>query len=135
MDESMENNLILLDSSILIDYFRKKNKEKSAFVGLAKSRRTFAVSVITRFEVLTGSSEFHREFWNTFFEDIQTIPITVEVVDRAIEINRPLKSNNKLISFPDLLIAATAVSNDLPFATLNAEHFNRIPELKLFKLS
>ena len=43
----MDKKLICLDTSILIDYYRKKNKEKTKFVELSKSYK-FAISVITK---------------------------------------------------------------------------------------
>lgn len=130
----MENQLTALDSSILIDYFRKKNKEKSAFVRLAKSRRSFAVSVITRFEFLVGGPERHRPFWDRFFNDFRILPLTSHCIDTALTIHQNLRQRNKQIAFPDLLIAATAIANGLPLATLNTKHFNRIGELELYEM-
>ncbi len=44
----MAGELILLDMSILIDYFRKKNKKNSDFYQLVVAKKyAFAVSVIT----------------------------------------------------------------------------------------
>jgi tRNA(fMet)-specific endonuclease VapC len=36
-------------------------------------------------------------------------------------------------SIPDMLIAATAISNDLELYTLNTKDFKFIPELSLYK--
>lgn len=130
----MANELIALDSSILIDYFRKKNKEKSAFVKLARSHKSFAVSVITRFEFLVGGREKHLLFWEEFFKDFQILPLTSKCVDAAAEVNETLRKKNKQIAFPDLLIAASAMAYNLPLATLNAKHFSRIPEIRLVDL-
>lgn len=131
----MENKIIALDTSILIDYFRKKNKQKSAFVKLAKEHQGFAISVITRFEVFVGSSDQHQQFWHSFFKNFRTLPLTFECADVAVAISRRLKETNKQISLPDLLIAATAISHSLPLATLNLRHFGRIPELDLYRLN
>ena len=38
-----------------------------------------------------------------------------------------LKSKNQIIEVPDIFIAATAIHNKLPIATLNTNHFDRIP--------
>lgn len=48
----MEKQLICLDTSVLIDYFRKKDKTKSFFYALADEYDSFAVSVITEYEIL-----------------------------------------------------------------------------------
>jgi tRNA(fMet)-specific endonuclease VapC len=48
----MANELICLDTSVLIDYFRKTNKENSFLFELTKRYSRFAVSAITEFEIL-----------------------------------------------------------------------------------
>ena len=49
--------------------------------------------------------------------------------EKAIEIYKNLKLKNKLIELPDIVIAATAVANNLKIATLNKKHFDRIEGL------
>lgn len=63
----MADELICLDSSVLLEYFRKTNKENSFFFELTHNYSLFAVSVITEFEVLRGSNTGQRDFWNDFF--------------------------------------------------------------------
>ncbi len=100
----MANELILLDTSILIDYFRKKNKKNSIFYQLVAAKRyVFAVSVITEYEIYVGATEDQKE----------------------------LKRNNKMIAIPDLLIGATAKNRGLRIATKNVEHFKRIADLQI----
>jgi predicted nucleic acid-binding protein len=52
-----------------------------------------------------------------------------DAVKTAVEINGKLKLKSKQIAIADLFIAATAISNSLPFATLNRKHFDRIDGL------
>jgi predicted nucleic acid-binding protein len=47
--------MILLDSSILIDLFRKKNKEKTLFYNLSKTEEIFCISSITSYEIGIGN--------------------------------------------------------------------------------
>jgi tRNA(fMet)-specific endonuclease VapC len=49
----------------------------------------------------------------------------------AVDINAMLKQKRKQIGIADLFIAATAISNNLPLATLNRKHFDRIDGLPL----
>jgi predicted nucleic acid-binding protein len=51
--------------------------------------------------------------------------------EKAIQIYQRLKSAGNLIDLPDLFIAATAIAHELPLATLNTKHFERITELIL----
>lgn len=62
----MGKELICLDTSILIDYFRKKNKSNTILYKLLDNYE-FAISVITKFELLTGSNEKQKTFWNEIF--------------------------------------------------------------------
>lgn len=51
--------------------------------------------------------------------------------DIAVNINMNLKRKRKLIDIADLFIAATAIAYDLPLATLNRKHFERIEHLNI----
>ena len=47
--------MILLDSSILIDLFRKKDKEKTQFYLLSQSYSDLCISSITYYEIGVGN--------------------------------------------------------------------------------
>jgi len=55
----MDAATILLDTSILIDFFRKRDKSKSILFQLAGQYR-FSISVITAFEIKIGIKHFER---------------------------------------------------------------------------
>jgi tRNA(fMet)-specific endonuclease VapC len=59
------------------------------------------------------------------------MPFDKTVAKRAVDLNKELKRKRKLIDTADLFIAATAIANNLPFATLNRKHFDRIDGLTL----
>ena len=40
---------------------------------------------------------------------------------------------NKMIDLADILIGATAVTNNIPIATFNVKHFERIKALEILK--
>jgi len=50
----MANTLVLLDTSILIDYFRKKDKAKTRLYELSDLYDGFVISAITEFEIYSG---------------------------------------------------------------------------------
>lgn len=122
----MDNEIVCLDTSILIDYYRKTDKQNSFFFQLTQTYQLFAVSVITEYEIMIGSSHIQDIFWLSFFDKVTILPFTREANKVAVEIFRQLKSGNKLIEIADILIAATALSNSLKLATLNKNHFDRI---------
>lgn len=55
----MEKQIICLDTSVLIDYFRKVNKSKSFFYELTKEYDLFAVSAIKK-KIMQINSKFHK---------------------------------------------------------------------------
>lgn len=130
----MESSPILIDTSVLIDYFRKKNKRKTLLYSLSL-KYNFAISTITEFEFLVGLSDKHLEFASKLFENFFILPFDSRCAKAATKIYKNLKSKNQLISPPDIFIAATAIANNLSFATLNLKHFERISNLELIALS
>ena len=127
----MESNIILLDTSILIDYYRKKDKSKTLLFHLAQTWPLFAVSAVTHFEIYIGALNEQKDFWDRFFLEVTILPFNAETSALAVSIDKELKKERKQIAIPDLFIAATALSNNLPCATLNRRHFSRIKNLQL----
>lgn len=101
--------MISLDSSILIDYFRKTQKEKTAFYKLSGQYPHFAISIITVFEVLCGANSDQKRFWQTIFDEMTILPFDAVVNEKAVEIYQTLKSSGNLIELRDLFIAASAL--------------------------
>ena len=129
----MESPQILIDTSILIDYFRKRYKDKTLLYSLSFTYR-FAISTVTEFEFFAGLSEIHLEFTNKLFANFLILPFDSTCAQTASEIYKNLKSKNHLISPPDIFIAATAISHNLSLVTLNKEHFERVHGLKLLHI-
>jgi tRNA(fMet)-specific endonuclease VapC len=126
----LENKRVLVDTSILIEFFRKKDKKKSILYNIQKTHKIYT-STISEFEFLAGVSEDHAASLNKFFKKIDIIPFDSRASIIASSIYKNLKSRNQIIEFRDIFIAATAIANDLPAATLNENHFGRIERLKL----
>ena len=126
----MDRTCICLDSSILIDYFRKTQKEKTLFFQLTQ-RYDFAISVITKLEILNGANIEQQEFWNQVFRKCRMLPLGEPEIDEAILIIKALRLQNQMIELADILIAATAKVHQLKLATLNKKHFARIENLEI----
>jgi len=122
----METTPILLDTSVNIDFLRRKNKSKSIFFKLIPEYE-FHISVITIFEIKIGvrTRQQHRDY-DILMENIEVLPVDQICIDHAASIYNSSRQKNALIEFADLLIAATALSNSLALATLNKKHFQRI---------
>ncbi|HEU4554306.1 MAG TPA: type II toxin-antitoxin system VapC family toxin [Chitinophaga sp.] len=128
----MGEKLALLDTSILIDFFRKTDKKNSRFYTLSDTFDAFCISVITEYEIFIGATtNIQKDYWKSFLKKVTIIPLDSETVQKTIALNEELKKARKQIDSADLFIAATAICNHLPLATLNNKHFNRITGLKL----
>lgn len=127
----MENKIILIDTSILIDYFRKSDKANSKFVHLALQGFVFQISSVTEYEIYSGATSEQIPFWDDFLKKVKVLPFDQNVVKKAVAINQTLKQNRKLIDLADLFIAATAIANNLSFGTLNRKHFDRVDLLTI----
>jgi len=127
----MEGTVVCLDTSVLIDFYRKSDKSKSLFFKLSQKYVYFAVSAVTEYELCLGNSPEQNVFWGDFFSRIIVLPFDTKVVKQSIGIYQRLKQQNKLIPMPDIMIAGTALQNEMPLATLNRKHFERISRLEI----
>jgi predicted nucleic acid-binding protein len=131
----MEKPIILVDTSILIDFYRKTNKENSVWIKFIRQGYRFAISTITKYEIYSGASEKQIQFWDEIFKLIEVIPFDEECVNTAVTINSALKKKRKQIDIADLFIASTAITYNMPIATLNLSHFERIVELQIIDIN
>ncbi len=126
----MDRKIICIDTSVLVEYFRKKDKSKSFFIELTY-KYNFAISVITKLEILNGSNQEQQRFWENLFNKLQIIPLGEKEVEEASKIIKKLRSENRIIELSDVLIGATAKTHKLNLATLNKKHFERIDKLDI----
>jgi tRNA(fMet)-specific endonuclease VapC len=133
MDEPMERERLLVDTSVLIDHLRKSQKEKTIFYQL-NFRYDYVISSITEFEFLIGASPRSIQFTADLLAMLPVLPFDTSCVKTASAIYHNLKAKNQIISLPDIFIAATAITFDLQLLTLNQKHFDRIKQIKLVPL-
>ena len=121
----------MIDTCIFIEYFRVSDKRKAYFTELLVRYPKLGVFSIAKYEVLCGASDKDMAFWESCFQQIMVLPFEDSTITMARKIYRQLKQENKLIDTTDILIAATAMVNDLPLATFNRNHFERIRGLRM----
>ncbi len=125
----MADKIVLADTSILIDLFRKTDKSNSVLVSLVRQGYNYNISAVTEYEIYTGATLGQVDFWDNFLQKTDVLPFDRIAAKIAVDLNKELKRKRKLIETADLFIAATALANNLPFATLNKKHFDRIDKL------
>jgi len=130
----MDNTRTLIDTSVIIDFLRKQNKEKSHLWSI-KTKNVCFMSSITLFELLSGAkTQRHLDDISKIAKWIESIYFDDDVADMAATIYRDLKEKNEIIEHRDIFIAATAKCNNLCIATLNTDHFERVRGLELLDI-
>ncbi len=129
----MADKIILADTSILIDYFRKTDKINSRLIALFDQGYDFRFQPlhITRF--ILERPQDQLPFWTSVLARTKVLPLDQIVSQTAVDINYSLKQRRKQIGMADLFIAATAIAQNLYLATLNTRHFDRIDTLTLIE--
>jgi tRNA(fMet)-specific endonuclease VapC len=127
----MADKKLMVDSTILIDYFRKTNKVNSKLVAHFRNYEHLYISSVTEFEIVNGATKEHLQFWDGMLARFTVLDFDSKAARQAANIVAQLKTKRKTIDKPDLFIAATAVVNELTLDTLNIKHFTSIESLNL----
>lgn len=122
---------LLLDTSIIIDFLRLREKSKSTLYAITQKENTLFASIITHTELYAGTSVWSSAIalgeLETVFSGIDLIPLTEKISQEAGNIKAHYP-----IDLVDAIIAATAIANDMTLVTLNTKHFQKIPTLRIF---
>ena len=93
------------------------------------------INIISYYEILRGLKDLGNEERVNRFEDFiqenELISIRKETVEKAAEIYAYLKKEGNLIEDADILMAATAIVEELVLITNNIKHFKRVKGLKV----
>ncbi len=123
-------DLICLDTNILIDHRRAKDKTRTRLFRFSQEY-SFAITTITVYELFRVDDSAEDQFWLQFFNRVAILDFTQDAAKQAGIIYRKLKNEGKMIGVEDILIASIAITNHLPLASDNTRHFNRIKDLVL----
>lgn len=126
----------LLDTSVIIDVFRKKDHAISLVESL---KGELVCSYVCYAELYEGihrvRNREHRESELVhFFANFSTVyPVEEEISRKFGELRAGLKQKGSIIEDLDLFIAATCIVHDLELVTFNKKHFSRIEGLKIYE--
>ena len=123
-------NSILLDSSVIVDFLRVKDKKSTLFYNFVLQKYQIYISIITHSELFAGKSVWQtqraRNELEALFSKMQILNLDEKISEKAGYIKAAYN-----INLLDAIIAATALVNKLQFATLNTKDFANIKGLKL----
>lgn len=126
------NKNVLVDTSVIIDFLRRQDKENTVFFQLLNKKYTCYCSIITHTELYSGASIWKNAHAKETLEKtllaIKMLPLSEDISQTAGKI-RAIQH----IPIIDAIIAATALAYKLPLATLNRRDFEKIKGVRLFK--
>ncbi len=104
------------------------------------SSDSLAVSIIAVAEIYEGAfgapdPKATLAAFREFLSSYTILPLTDPVVEHFARLRAALRLQGQLIPDMDLLIAATALEDDLILVTRNVRHFERITEITLYQPS
>jgi hypothetical protein len=123
----------VLDTNILILALRSDPKALDFLEELERKRERSCISVVTRTEILAGMRPHEEERTMALLDSLENIPVDEAIADRTGRLIYQYARQGVQLSFPNALIAATALEHDLTLATTNPKHFP-MPELRLHPL-
>jgi|SRR3989338_6854467 len=130
--------MVFLDSDVLINFLRKDNKTVQRLESIRLEGKELSITSINSFELLKGipkSSHMDSSKVIEFLNNFKIHNFDFASSKKAAEIFENLKSNGEIIELPDIMIASIVIARNETLVTGNVNHFNRIKELKIEKLS
>ena len=127
----MGNRLIVVDTDVIIDFFRDISPAANVFAELISLEKA-AMTAISVFELYAGIEGAKRlRQIETLVQELIILPLNTLEAAIAGRIYTQLKSRGKLVGTHDILIAAICLANDLPLYTKNIAHFSEIKDIRL----
>ena len=128
-------NRALIDTDVLSYYFKGYQNVVKNFEKYLEDFDLIELSIITYYEIQSGlqaKKAFRQlEIFEDFSQDNIVIPLTEASCKISAELYSSLKQKGELIDDIDLLIAGTAIENEMVIVTNNEKHFRRIPGLQI----
>lgn len=123
---------IVIDTSVVIDFLRRRDAEKSVFARFSGKIKGL-ISLVTVAELYAGKSVQDDPEKKKRVETMLTgVEINIPTLDTARQTGT-LRAKYQL-SLADAFIAALAIESGLPLATFNKKDFAKVKELELFEL-
>ena len=129
---------VCLDTDILIAHLRGDERATRQIEELEDAGNLLSTTTINAFELYYGAQKTEKREEN--FEAVKQLLYRLLVFDfseraaeKAAEIAARLERDGDSIGFRDILIGATAITNDSELLTGNIRHFERIHEVKLIR--
>jgi hypothetical protein len=120
----------IIDTDILIDAGRGIQQAVDCLKDI-KSNSSLAISAITQMELMVGCrNKLELQKLDKFLKQFQVVKVNENITDHSIELLRRYRLSHGLL-IADSLIAATALSLNLPLLSKNQRDYQFIKGLNL----
>jgi tRNA(fMet)-specific endonuclease VapC len=123
-------SLVVVDTDVLIDFLRGRNPA-AGLVRTLISENRLRVTAITVFELRVGADFLPRRDEILRLFRARTLPLDRLSALLAGEVAATLRGAGTEIGLVDCLQSGICLRHDLPLATRNLKHFQRVPQLQL----
>lgn len=127
----MDTGRVLIDTTIILGYLRRKEKENTLLYNLCQAYDEVFVSSISVFEVFYGCEPEHEAVMAQLFAGFAVVPFDAEIARFASAEYRRLRRAGEYIEVRELVVGATSIVKQIPLATLNAPAFRLLSEIKI----
>lgn len=125
--------LVVVDTDLIIDFLRGSGQGVAMVRDLLVDRR-LRMTAVTAFELRLGTDFLRRGHEIPRLLTGRTIPMDLASALMAAEVYSDLKASGRQIGMADCLTAGTCIRHNMPLATRNNAHFNRVDTLELLPM-
>ena len=124
-----------LDTNIITAFLKNDLRVVQRVSDYLELFEKLTINIISYYEILRGLKDLGNEEKLKRFEDFiqenELVFIRKDTIEKAAEIYAYLKKEGNLIEDADILMASTAIVEDLVLITNNIKHFKRLKGLKI----
>jgi len=129
--------LIVLDTDILVNILRRKNRGEQ-WKDFLKDK-SIAFTTITAFELFLGAEISKKYDQNmkaikSLIQQFPVLPLSIKSSYIAATIYLDLQKKGQMIELNDIYIAAVTLEHGAELATDNVNHYQRVSQLKIINI-
>lgn len=125
----------ILDTDTISYFFRNHPEVVEKLDKYLAEHGFVSISVVTYYEVLNGlyfkDAKGQLKKFEAFVALGDVLPLTDKIAKRCAQIYAELRKQGKAMGHNDILIAGTAIENDMVLVTNNTKDFKDIPALEI----
>jgi predicted nucleic acid-binding protein len=124
-----------LDTNIITAFLKNDLRVVQRVSDCLELFEKLTINIISYYEILRGLKDLGNEeklkWFEGFIQENELVSIRKDTVEKAAEIYVYLKKEGNLIEDADILMASTAIVEDLVLITNNIKHFKRVKGLRV----